>query len=276
MTDNLPDAIYFKDRESRFVRLSRSKVERSRQVLLKRFRATNPSFDTQTLPVYLTDTDKCGEYLIGKTDFDVYEEARARMSYTDEQEIINTGQPLIGKLEKTWQADGKSAWFLTSKLPWRDKTGNIVGTFGVSRDITALKEAEAKLEVVHQQLLETSRQAGMAEVATERPAQRRQRPQQRQRLCSLTIDRRQDPAIQGHQPEARGRAVARTSPPTSANSSRRIRRAKIARLPACSWPNILAGEQKTLLEGNRSAPQTTSSTSKRSSPCSRPTPRSPA
>ena len=189
LTDNLPDAIYFKDRESRFVRLSRSKVERSRQVLLKRFRAANPSFDTQTLPVHLTDTDKCGEYLIGKTDFDVYEEARARMSYTDEQEIINTGQPLIGKLEQTRQADGNSAWFLTSKLPWRDKTGKIVGTFGVSRDITTLKEAETKLEVVHKQLLETSRLAGMAEVATDVLHNVGNVLNSVNVSCSLTIDR---------------------------------------------------------------------------------------
>ena len=56
---------------------------------------------------------------------------------------------------------------LVTKMPWRDRDGQIIGTFGVSRDITALKEAESKLEAVHQRLMETSRLAGMAEVATD-------------------------------------------------------------------------------------------------------------
>jgi signal transduction histidine kinase len=50
-------------------------------------------------------------------------------------------------------------------MPWRDEEGNTIGTFGVSNDITALKEAESKLDQTHKQLLEISRQAGMAEVA---------------------------------------------------------------------------------------------------------------
>jgi signal transduction histidine kinase len=51
-------------------------------------------------------------------------------------------------------------------MPFRSKAGEIIGTFGISKDITAIKQAEAKLEQVHKQLLDTSRQAGMAEVAT--------------------------------------------------------------------------------------------------------------
>ena len=57
-------------------------------------------------------------------------------------------------------------WYLTSKMPWRDKDGKMIGTFGVTTNVTPLKEAEARLENLHRQLLDTSRQAGMAEVAT--------------------------------------------------------------------------------------------------------------
>ena len=51
-------------------------------------------------------------------------------------------------------------------MPWRDRDGNIIGTFGTSKDITPMKEAEAQLEALHQQLVRASRQAGMAQVAT--------------------------------------------------------------------------------------------------------------
>jgi PAS domain S-box-containing protein len=167
LVDNLPDAIYFKDSESRFVRLSRSKVERSRQVLLERHREENPKLDTSSLPIYLVDTEKCAEFLAGKTDFDVYPEDRARTAYADEQQIISSGQPIIGKLEQSHLIDGKTLWYLTTKMPWRDHNGKIIGTFGVSREITALKDAEAKLEAAHRRIVETSRLAGMAEVATD-------------------------------------------------------------------------------------------------------------
>jgi signal transduction histidine kinase len=77
---------------------------------------------------------------------------------------LRTGKPIIGKTEN--QAyPGK--WMFVTKMPWRDRDGNLIGTFGISRDITALKEAETKLEAVHQRLMETSRLAGMAEVATD-------------------------------------------------------------------------------------------------------------
>jgi signal transduction histidine kinase len=69
-------------------------------------------------------------------------------------------------LEQTVFPDGSSIWYLTTKVPWHNKNGEIIGTFGTSRDITDLKQAEARIEAVHKQLLETSRLAGMAEVAT--------------------------------------------------------------------------------------------------------------
>ncbi len=189
LVDNLPDAIYFKDRQSRFVRLSRSKVERSRQVLLKRYRAEHPAEDTDHLPPYLTDTEKCGEYLAGKTDFDVYSEERAHSAYNEEQQIILTGQPLIGKLEQTTLADGTPAWYLTTKMPWRNRDGHIIGTFGVSRDISSLKDAEAQLELAHKRLIESSRLAGMAEVATDVLHNVGNVLNSVNVSCSLTIDR---------------------------------------------------------------------------------------
>jgi signal transduction histidine kinase len=69
-------------------------------------------------------------------------------------------------LEQTVFADGTFLWNMTTKVPWRNKNGEIIGTFGTSKEISDLKKAETKIEAVHKQLLETSRLAGMAEVAT--------------------------------------------------------------------------------------------------------------
>jgi phosphoserine phosphatase RsbU/P len=151
LLDNLPDAIYFKDRESRFVRVSRSKVERSLMAVRNRYLAEHPGASPKALPDYLKSPEQFAEYMPGKTDFDFYSEERARPAYEDEQEIIRTGRPSIGKLERAVQPDGKVEWIITTKMPWRQKDGSIIGTFGVSRDVTALKEAEDKL--AHEQEL---------------------------------------------------------------------------------------------------------------------------
>jgi len=140
LLDNASDHIYFKDANSRFVRCSKSVSER----------------------VGLTQQEA-----IGKTDFDFFSEEHARPAFEDEQEIIRTSRPVIGKIERESWKDGRGeSWVLTTKMPFRDKTGKIVGTFGISKDITTIKEAEAKLEAAHRQLVDASRQAGMAEVAT--------------------------------------------------------------------------------------------------------------
>jgi len=139
LLENSLDSIYFKDRDSRFLRCSKSLSQR--------------------MPGGAAD-------LIGKTDFDLFAEEHARPAFQDEQEIIRSGCPLIGKVEREVAKDGRESWVLTSKMPLRDKAGQIVGTCGISKDITAIKQAEAELERAHKQLVQASRLAGMAEVAT--------------------------------------------------------------------------------------------------------------
>jgi len=175
--ENLPDALYFKDLQSRFVRVSRSKLDSSWAMAQACHRysfgknsgqdgVSDPAAAEQPLPEHLATREAFAEYIIGKTDFDFFDESRARAAFDDEQEIIRSGQPLIGKLEKTTHLDGHVTWALSTKMPWCDKDGRVIGTFGISKDITSIKEAEASVEAAHKQLMEASRQAGMAEVAT--------------------------------------------------------------------------------------------------------------
>lgn len=113
---NTTDFIYFKDRESRFVRYSHSHV--------KHFHLTHP------------------DELKGKTDFDFFTDEHARGAFEDEQEIIRTGKAIVNKEEKGIHQDGRTSWGITTKMPWRDKDGEIIGIWGISRDITELKQAQ--------------------------------------------------------------------------------------------------------------------------------------
>jgi PAS domain S-box-containing protein len=166
LMDNTPDFIYFKDLQSRFVRASRSEVVSA----LGRARAKHQTLSKDNgpgaPPPHLAGPTEFVSYLLGKTDFDFYPEERARSAFEDEQEIIRGGKAMVGKLEPSTSSDGKTGWLLTSKMPWRAHDGQIIGTFGISKDVTFIKEAEAKLETTHKQLVEASRVAGMAEVAT--------------------------------------------------------------------------------------------------------------
>ncbi len=145
LLETTPDNIYFKDRESHIVRVSQSKVETTLQTVRKTHRATHPADNPDEWPPHMASTKAFAEWLIGKTDFDTFPEEHARIAFEDEQEIIRTGQPVMGKLAKMSLPDGTNTWWLTTKMPWRDKDGNIIGTFGVSRNVTKLKEAEESL-----------------------------------------------------------------------------------------------------------------------------------
>ena len=187
LLDNIPECIYFKDLQSRFVAVSKSKAQKAfkhspdlRTRLFKR-QSDNP-------PASTSDT----EQLIGLTDFDTFTEDHARPAYEDEQRIIRTGEPIINKLEKETNQDGSVTWALTTKMPWRDKSGKTIGTFGISNDITALKQAESELEATHKRLVHASRLAGMAEVATDVLHNVGNVLNSINISCSLVIDRVQD------------------------------------------------------------------------------------
>ncbi len=113
---NVPDSIYFKDRDSRITKANRS--------LAHLFGVEAP------------------EHLIGKSDFDFFPEPEARVKYAQEQEILHSGIPMLSVEEP----DAGGRWALTTKMPLRDEHGDIIGTFGISRDITDLKLSQQQLE----------------------------------------------------------------------------------------------------------------------------------
>ena len=120
LMDNLPDHIYFKDHESRFLRINKALAQFLR----------------------LTDPAKA----IKKTDFDFFTEEHAKQAYEDEQKIIRTGQMLRTE-EKETHHDRPDTWASTIKLPLVDNDRNIIGTFGISRDITKQKLAEEEIKL---------------------------------------------------------------------------------------------------------------------------------
>jgi PAS domain S-box-containing protein len=114
--DNVPDLIYFKDSNCRITRANRA------YIVAKKAQE-------------LSD-------LVGKSDFDFFPEEIARVKYEQEQAIYKTGQPLLSVEE----SNGYGKWSLTTKMPLRDENGQIIGTFGISRDITPLKQSQAALQ----------------------------------------------------------------------------------------------------------------------------------
>jgi PAS domain S-box-containing protein len=112
------DYIFFKDRDCRFIMAN--------EAIARYFGLDDP------------------EEMIGKTDFDFFPESYARQKYEEEQKIIKTGMP-ITKEEGQVANNHPPAWVFLEKWPLRDKDGNIIGTFGFSRDITERKQNDEKI-----------------------------------------------------------------------------------------------------------------------------------
>ncbi len=118
--DNIPDLIYIKDRESRFLNANQRQIIHLNRKRLKE--------------------------VVGKTDFDFYPEEYANNYFSDERKIIVTGKPIINKEELTVNESGKQLYLSTTKVPLKDKKGKIVGIVGIGRDITEKIIAENRLK----------------------------------------------------------------------------------------------------------------------------------
>lgn len=117
--DHSSDRIFFKDQESRFVRISRS--------LARRFGLQDE------------------EEVVGKTDFDFFSPAHAQNAFDDEKRIMQSGEPIFGKIERETMPDGRIRYAYTTKLPLRNESGNIVGTCGISTDLAKQMNDEEML-----------------------------------------------------------------------------------------------------------------------------------
>ena len=127
LMESIPDCrIYFKDESGRFLEVNMALAKHSG----------------------LDDPQEA----IGKTDFDLFTEEHAKMAAKDDQEVMRSGQPVIGKVERETLRDGKVSWALTTRMPLLGEDGRTVGIFGISRDISELKQAEEKLIEINARL----------------------------------------------------------------------------------------------------------------------------
>jgi PAS domain S-box-containing protein len=118
LIDTLPDSIYIKDSAGRHLLVNRTVVQNAGLPLAE---------------------------ILGKTDLELYPAELARRWYTDDMAIIQSGQPLLNQEEPSVDKNGQVGWDLTTKVPFYDGHGNIIGLVGVTRDITKRKQVEEKL-----------------------------------------------------------------------------------------------------------------------------------
>lgn len=124
LLDHSPDAIYFKDADGQFLGVSQAAAK---------FFGESSRLDVE-----------------GKSDFDYFPAEDAKEYKADEQALMASGESLIGKEEPEVSADGREVWFSTTKQPLLDADGKVIGTFGISRDITRQKRAEIAAEAASQ------------------------------------------------------------------------------------------------------------------------------
>ena len=119
LMDKIPDTIYFKDTASRFIRINQAQA--------RLLGIASP------------------EEALGKTDFDFQEQKLASSFYEEEQRIVETGEPLMNRIEFNPTSDGRPRWFAATKVPIKDEKGHVTGIVGVTRDITMQKQSEETL-----------------------------------------------------------------------------------------------------------------------------------
>jgi len=126
LIDNLPDRIYVKDTEGRFITANNA--------CARLMGAESPL------------------ELVGKTDFEFHPEELAKGYRADEEELMRSGRPMIGREEKARGPGGETRWLSTTKAPLRNGNGDVIGLVGMGRDITERKELEEALKETNAEL----------------------------------------------------------------------------------------------------------------------------
>ncbi|MEP7286224.1 MAG: PAS domain S-box protein [Chloroflexota bacterium] len=121
--NNLPDALYFKDKASRFTRLNWAQAQK----------------------LGIADPNEA----LGRTDFDFKPPDLAQIIFDEEQQLVETGQPVLNRIE--FNPDGQDRWYSVSKVPIKDSEGRIIGLVGLSRDITDIKRVEKERDQLYSQ-----------------------------------------------------------------------------------------------------------------------------
>jgi len=132
LLDNIPDSIYFKDKSSKFIKVNKAKAKHS---------------------------NIRSEDMIGKTDLDFLPEDVAINIIEDDKDVIRTGKSIVNKIEKIIDVYGAEHWVSVTKIPRFNKSGEIIGTMGISRDVTEIKRADdeiRKSEKKYKNLFETA------------------------------------------------------------------------------------------------------------------------
>jgi diguanylate cyclase (GGDEF)-like protein/PAS domain S-box-containing protein len=123
---NLPDTIFVKDAKSRFLMANLAA-------------AKNVGANS-------------GAEVLGKTDFDFFPRKTAEVFFENEREVLESGLPQVSKEESITDAKGETRYLLTTKVPFINFAGEIVGLIGIGRNVTALKAVEAELERARDEL----------------------------------------------------------------------------------------------------------------------------
>ena len=132
LLDNIPDSIHFKDEKNRFIKVNKAKA---------RYFNVRP------------------EDMIGKTDFDFLSDEEAMRVFSDDLKLMKTGRAIVNKIEKITDSKGRKHLVSVTKIPRYDQNGRIIGTMGISRDLSKLQKAKdeiKKSEENYRLLTETS------------------------------------------------------------------------------------------------------------------------
>jgi len=118
MIDQVPDYLFVKDTESRFVIANRALA---------------------------ADLGRRPDDLIGKTDFELHQRELAVKFIADEQRVIRSGEPLLDIDEYVVDTSGNKQWLSTSKVPLRNDQNEVIGIVGIARNVTERKRAEDQI-----------------------------------------------------------------------------------------------------------------------------------